>query len=116
MAGVLRLCFAVALLVVACADDGSEPKKTPLGQDINSVAARIEKMCLKKVGMTPEEVKILEDIMQRLEKAKKDKKKHTLDLLDYVDMYAPRKEISKDIRAKWDAFANCVAEAAAGEM
>ncbi|KAL1418570.1 hypothetical protein MTO96_005605 [Rhipicephalus appendiculatus] len=100
MAGVLRLCFAVALLVVACADDGSEPKKTPLGQDINSVAARIEKMCLKKVGMTPEEVKI----------------KHTLDLLDYVDMYAPRKEISKDIRAKWDAFANCVAEAAAGEM
>ncbi|XP_075744016.1 uncharacterized protein LOC119160067 [Rhipicephalus microplus] len=106
MAGVLRLCFAVTLLVVACADDGSKPQKSPLGQDINSVAARIEKQCVKKAGMTPEEIKTLEDDMHRLENDKKGEK----------DFHALRKEISESIRPKWDAFENCVADAAAGEM
>ncbi|KAL3254972.1 hypothetical protein MRX96_046709 [Rhipicephalus microplus] len=54
------------------------PQKSPLGQDINSVAARIEKQCVKKAGMTPEEIK--------------------------TDFHALRKEISESIRPKWDAF------------
>lgn len=115
MAGVLRLCFAVALLVVACAEDSSKPQKSPLGQDIDSVAARIEKKCLEKAGMTAEEIKTLQDVMQRLEDEKKNKKNQARDFLDYIDLYAPKKALSKAIRAKWDAFANCVAQAAAGE-
>ncbi|XP_054921302.1 uncharacterized protein [Dermacentor andersoni] len=108
MAGVLRLCPAVALLVVAFAA-GSEPTGST-----KSLQAQVEKECFQKVGMTPEEISTIEDVMKRLDEARDTtKKKEELDFLDYVDLYARTPEISKGIRAKWEAFMTCMADEAA---
>ncbi|XP_070389275.1 uncharacterized protein [Dermacentor albipictus] len=99
MAGVLRLCPAVALLVVAFAA-ASEPTGSA-----KSLQAQVEKKCFQKVGMTPEEISTIEDVTKRLDEAKDTSKKNKeLDFLDYVDLYARTPEISKGIRDKWEAF------------
>ncbi|KAH7960637.1 hypothetical protein HPB49_021944 [Dermacentor silvarum] len=85
MVGVLRLCPAVALLVVAFAADSDLTGST---KDFQTLAARLEEKCLKKVGMTPEEISTQQE----------------LEFLDYVDLYARTPETSKGIRSKWEAF------------
>ncbi|XP_049520268.1 uncharacterized protein LOC125944150 isoform X1 [Dermacentor silvarum] len=111
MVGVLRLCPAVALLVVAFAADSDLTGST---KDFQTLAARLEEKCLKKVGMTPEEISTIEDVLKRLEERNdKSKKQQELEFLDYVDLYARTPETSKGIRSKWEAFMMCMADEAA---